>query len=1076
MADLTNAKIANTYKDLLQVNAETSNAGLDGTVRTIQDGGGTASPIAMSTAQLNVTGQFALGGTVLTATADELNDLVDVGRLDTLTAGDDTVKLTVAGVSVSTATVSATVVVNPVLSLTEVDAATGSFNTQVSATNFIAGTGSFTTKVSGVAAEFSGNVSAANVYASTNIFVGGTAVPSAAAITSINAAHTSTNNALVAASAALATSIGTANTRITSVSDFAVALSATMAASIGTRLPLAGGTLTGSVIISNDQPQFEWEETDGTADDKLWRMTAAGEVFYFQTRLDNGGVDNTIFTANRAGEMTVSQNATLSGTLNVAGETDFSQRVIIDHNDKGWTRNGNADDLAIMNEGSVGINILGDAATGQGRLLFGNESDSSRGGLLYTMSTDVLTISTADADAITIGATQNVTFAGAITAANLVGPVTLTTSASGQTANAALDDLVIDTNAATGGMTILGSATSRLYYGFGDTGDSYVASINYNNSTNQMEVFSNNLTAATIDSSADWDFQANALTTTGVITGATLEATGDTSAGDNSAMGYTAAEGLILTGQGSTNDVTIKNDADATVLSIPTGTKGIVVNSGDSGSAGHASADELVVEASDHGGISILTPNNKYGTIFFGDPEDTDVGKIQYSHSANQLEVVTNATAALTIDSSQDAIFASDISVPGTITRAAGADLALDLIVSGAGNPYIRIQGQGVDWITQVRNTANGDTYKIRDNTNGVDALVLTPVTGAATFAGAITAGDVLDVYYSTTGGSEGSFAQITNSGNATNDIASLLLGVTNGTASSSAWHKAGMFFKATGTGNIGQLVLAASAVTSSTAVAITDAVLTMEGSDKSATFAGDVAVTGVTTLGDTSSVPLVLDRNVNSIGAGLTLAFNMRDSTSAVTGYSQIQSEIDDNTNGSEDSTFRVKNLVAGVTTTVLEMVGGAVNIPAGNLDISAGNGITFDSGSNHLDDYEEGTVVATITPGTSGTITLNTSYDELQYTKVGNVCHIQGQLITTSVSSPVGSYIQINLPFTAVSGTGKRSSITITSFGLGGGSTYTVQPNQIIEAGAVLYIYLDASTVEASDQFYIGGSYITA
>jgi len=233
MADLTNAKIANTYKDLLQVNAQTSNAGLDGTVRTIQDGGGTASPIAMSTAQLNVTGQLALAGTVLTATADQLNSLA-AGGFTALTGGNDTVLITMDGVSVSTATTSATVVVNPTLSLTEVDAATGSFNTSVSATNFVAGTGSFTTKVSGVAAEFSGAVSAANVYASTNIFVGGTAVPSAAAITSINNAHTSTNNALVAASAALATSIGTANTRITSVSDFAVALSSTLATSIGT--------------------------------------------------------------------------------------------------------------------------------------------------------------------------------------------------------------------------------------------------------------------------------------------------------------------------------------------------------------------------------------------------------------------------------------------------------------------------------------------------------------------------------------------------------------------------------------------------------------------------------------------------------------------------------------------------------------------------------------------------------------------------------------------------------------------------------------------------------------------------
>ena len=57
----------------------------------------------------------------------------------------------------------------------------------------------------------------------------------------------------------------------------------------------------------------------------------------------------------------------------------------------------------------------------------------------------------------------------------------------------------------------------------------------------------------------------------------TVEPAGDTSASDNAAIGYTAAEGLILTGQGSTNDVTIKNDADADVLEIPTGTTNVTV-------------------------------------------------------------------------------------------------------------------------------------------------------------------------------------------------------------------------------------------------------------------------------------------------------------------------------------------------------------------------------------------------------------------------------------------------------------------------------------------------------------------
>ena len=64
---------------------------------------------------------------------------------------------------------------------------------------------------------------------------------------------------------------------------------------------------------------------------------------------------------------------------------------------------------------------------------------------------------------------------------------------------------------------------------------------------------------------------SGALSSSGDITGLTLNATGDTSSGDNAALGYTATEGLILTGQGSTNDVTIKNDADTAVIQIPTG-------------------------------------------------------------------------------------------------------------------------------------------------------------------------------------------------------------------------------------------------------------------------------------------------------------------------------------------------------------------------------------------------------------------------------------------------------------------------------------------------------------------------
>jgi len=65
-----------------------------------------------------------------------------------------------------------------------------------------------------------------------------------------------------------------------------------------------------------------------------------------------------------------------------------------------------------------------------------------------------------------------------------------------------------------------------------------------------------------------------------------------------------------------------------------------------------------------------------------------------------------------------------------------------------------------------------------------------------------------------------------------------------------------------------------------------------------------------------------------------------------------------------------------------------------------------------NTLDDYEEGTYTATLTCGISGTITLNTSYDQLGYTKIGRVITVIGDILVASVSSPVGN-LTVLLPY---------------------------------------------------------------
>ena len=136
-----------------------------------------------------------------------------------------------------------------------------------------------------------------------------------------------------------------------------------------------------------------------------------------------------------------------------------------------------------------------------------------------------------------------------------------TGGATGQNSGVTIDD----SNNATGfaNLTLSGELDAATGDFSGDVnvaGEVQTASIGYTDGDN----------AITIADGGGVTFP-QAATFSSDITGLTLNATGDTAASDNAAIGYTSAEGLILTGQGSTSDITIKNDADVTVMSVATG-------------------------------------------------------------------------------------------------------------------------------------------------------------------------------------------------------------------------------------------------------------------------------------------------------------------------------------------------------------------------------------------------------------------------------------------------------------------------------------------------------------------------
>ena len=135
----------------------------------------------------------------------------------------------------------------------------------------------------------------------------------------------------------------------------------------------------------------------------------------------------------------------------------------------------------------------------------------------------------------------------------------------------AVSNLALATVTASGDVTSAGTVNVT-----GDTASGDGASMGYTSSEGLILTGQGSTNDVTIKNDADADVITIATGATNVdvvgdLTAATLNAEGETAAGDNAAIGYTAAEGMILTGQGSTNDVTIKNDADADVIEIPTG-------------------------------------------------------------------------------------------------------------------------------------------------------------------------------------------------------------------------------------------------------------------------------------------------------------------------------------------------------------------------------------------------------------------------------------------------------------------------------------------------------------------------
>jgi len=92
MATLTGNSIASTYKDLLQVS--NSNAGVDATLRTVDDGEGTASALSISSAAIQVDNIKIDGNTITSEDTNGNITLTPNGTGDTILNGNVGISVT----------------------------------------------------------------------------------------------------------------------------------------------------------------------------------------------------------------------------------------------------------------------------------------------------------------------------------------------------------------------------------------------------------------------------------------------------------------------------------------------------------------------------------------------------------------------------------------------------------------------------------------------------------------------------------------------------------------------------------------------------------------------------------------------------------------------------------------------------------------------------------------------------------------------------------------------------------------------------------------------------------------------
>lgn len=183
-------------------------------------------------------------------------------------------------------------------------------------------------------------------------------------------------------------------------------------------------------------------------------------------------------------------------------------------------------------------------------------------------------------------------------------------------------------------------------------------------------------------------------------------------ANTNKLQGLSSGAALIDLAYVNGSDEIVYGEAGSDIVMISDGV--LIGPTGTATGTAQVDGDDLVIDGAGNRGLSIISANTAISNVFLGDTDDSNEGNLTYNNSTDILNIGTGATAAVSVNATQDVTIPNgDLTVSGGLF---GVGVSESLVISGGiitvTKSFANVEtqgGSGTDDVDTINGGSEGD-------------------------------------------------------------------------------------------------------------------------------------------------------------------------------------------------------------------------------------------------------------------------------------------------------------------------------------------------------------------------------